>query len=300
MSSWENGTVNANELRVIGMSRSGNHAVIGWVMRQAAGRTCLLNCVQGKSNPYLTPRPVAPGDGERGYANYSDFDLESERRGVFSRKDWLVFSHEDDFLGNACAESFERRHDEFVGPSARRRDVLILRDPFNLFASRRRAGYGTVSEATAVRIWKQHAREFLRRTRWLRREPVFVSYNRWVTDPSYRRRLAEDLGLEFTDAGVDAVARCAGGSSFDGLAYDGRASRMKVFDRWAWYRDDPTFRSLFDEEVVALSEPIFGPPPALRLGNEATVRPRPTRHRRTAPAVRDGSPRGAVRGTRAR
>jgi hypothetical protein len=252
--------VNENELRVIGMSRSGNHAFIQWAMRQARGRVCFLNCVQGKCNPYLTPRPMLTGDGEGAYANYADFDLEAERRGRFSRKDWLIFSHEDDFLGNACSDTFELNHEAFVGRSEVRRDVLILRDPFNLFASRRRAGFGVVPEATAVRIWKQHAKEFVR-TRWLRHRPIFISYNRWVLDELYRRRLAGELGVNFTDAGIDSVAACAGGSSFDGTGYDGRAREMGLFRRWKAYRDDPSFLSLFDSQSVELSEQIFGRPP---------------------------------------
>lgn len=253
--------VNANELRVIGMSRSGNHAVIQWILGQARGRVCLLNCAAGKSNPFLTARPMGDGDSAGAYANYAGFDLDTERRGVFSRKEWLIYSHEDEFLGNACGDEFDRRHDEYVGATARRRDLLLLRDPFNLFASRRRAGYGTVSDRVALAIWKQHARQFLGRTHRLRHDPLAVSYNRWVSDQTYRRRLAEALGLAFTDAGIDTVAPCAGGSSFDGLAYDGRASEMKVFRRWEAERDNPSFLALFDDEVLALSEQVFGPPP---------------------------------------
>ena len=263
MTGADKGMVNANELRVIGMSRSGNHAIIQWVAAQARGRICFLNCVQGKYNPYLTPRPMAAGDGERAYVNYPEFDLDAERRGEFSEKDWLIYSHEDDFLGNACSETFELYHDGFVGPSRRRRDVLILRDPFNLFASRRRAGYGVVTEAMALRIWKQHAKEFLGRTRWLRHDPVLISYNRWVADAEYRRTLAADLAVHFTDSGIDTVTGCAGGSSFDGLGYNGRARGMKLFDRWKVYRHDESFRALFDEQVLELSQEIFGWAPAL-------------------------------------
>lgn len=278
--------VNENELRVIGMSRSGNHAIMEWMMRQAPGRVCLLNCVQGKHNPYLTLRPMVGPEGEQAYTNYGDFDLEAERQGRFSRKDWLIYSHEDEFLANACSEEFELQHDVLVGPSARRRDVLILRDPFNLFASRRRAGCGVVSEATALRIWKQHAKEFLRYTRRLRHDPVCVSYNRWVKDRSYRRSLARDLGLGSGDAGIDAVARCAGGSSFDGLRYDGRASEMRVFERWRTYEHDPSFLSLFDDVVVSLSERAFGPAAGLRLPER---QPRPPRQPPPSPAVGVGA-----------
>lgn len=55
----------------------------------------------------------------------------------------------------------EHRHDADVSRSARRLEVLILRDPLNLFASRLASGIGDVSEQTAVRVWMQHARAFI-------------------------------------------------------------------------------------------------------------------------------------------
>ena len=250
--------VNQNELRVIGMSRSGNHAIIQWIMAQAAGRVCFLNCTEGKSNPFLTARPM---DDERPYqTNIPGFDWAAEQRGEFSAKRHLIFSHEDNFLANACSAEFERRHDEFVGPSGRRFDVLILRDPFNLFASRLRNMEGQVPLRAGVRIWKQHAREFLGEGR-LRATPVLINYNRWFLERDYRRSVAQQLGLNFTDAGRRDVANCNGGSSFDGKLYHGQAHRMNVLQRWRHFEDDERFRAIFDQQMIEMSERIFGPIP---------------------------------------
>lgn len=244
--------VNRRELRVIGMSRSGNHAIINWIRNQSWGRVCFLNCAEPKTNPFESARPLEHGSGIE--ANFPEFDLENERRGLFAEKDSLIFSHEDCFLGMVTRGAFEEQHDDFVGPSDRRIDILVLRDPFNLFASRLKAGYSGVTRKTAIRIWKQHAREFLGRGAYLKGEHVFISYNRWVTDRDYRRRLAEQLNLPFTDAGFEEVAHTGRGSSFDGLRYDGRASRMKVLERWKTFADDPEYRHLFDDEMIRLSE----------------------------------------------
>ncbi|MEZ4727208.1 MAG: hypothetical protein R3E79_08760 [Caldilineaceae bacterium] len=134
----ENGLyVNQRELRIIGMSRSGNHAIIHWLLNQATGRTCFLNCVEGKTNPFVSARPLQSG-GIPYAVNYPTFNWDSERRGKFSPKDLLIHSYEDNFLGYVCHPVFEQHHDQWVGPSRQRYDVLILRDPFNLFASRLR------------------------------------------------------------------------------------------------------------------------------------------------------------------
>ena len=251
------------------MSRSGNHAVINWILAQATGRVCFLNCAEPKTNPFETARPLDCGTSV--VATDPDFDLEAERAGRLSRKDLLVFSHEDTFLGYAFGgagrNAFEAAHDRWVGLSRRRHDVLLLRDPFNLFASRRRWQYCAIPDHTAVRMWKQHARAFLAPQRHgLRHATVTISYNLWVADAAYRRAVADALGLVFTDAGLDQTARCGGGSSFDGMAYDGRARDMKVFDRWRARLDDRHWRALFTPDVLDLSEAIFGElPPAVLL-----------------------------------
>ena len=256
--------INRNELRIVGMSRSGNHAIINWIVRQITSRCCFLNCAEPRTNPFVTARPLA-GDSVY-HANYDAFDLDAERRGRFSEKDFLLHSYEDCYLGMVASDIFERNHDAFVGPSGRRVDVLILRDPYNLFASRRRASYACVSDRVAMRIWRQHAREYLGRCRYLNQEQVFVLYNRWVRDAAYRRRVAERLGLAFTDAGVDEVPAVGRGSSFDGRRYHGAAGRMPVTERWRHYADDPAYLALFDEATVALADAVFGPSPLALAG----------------------------------
>ena len=248
---------NAIEIRVVGMSRSGNHAIIDWILAQARGRTCFLNCAEPKTNPFESARPI--DDDRPGYrANYRGFDVGAERAGRFSRKDLLVHSYEDTFLGSLRHPDAVRRRDEFLGRSARRFDVLILRDPFNLFASRLASGVGEVTLGTAGRIWAQHAREFLGVRRYLGHDRMRVSYNAWASSRAYRERVAEQLGLRFDDAAAESVAVTASGSSFDGMRYDGRAHDMALFDRWRLYTDDPVYLSAITDDMVELSERIFG------------------------------------------
>lgn len=260
--------VNRNELRIIGMSRSGNHALIQWILGQLHGRYCFLNCCEGKSNPFATARPM--DDGRRCLTNLQAFDLEREQAGEHQPKDWLLFSHEDNYLRNACSRELEREHDRWLGPSQRRVDVLLLRDPFNLFASRLRQDHARIGDKVAVQMWKQHARQFLDGAKQLRHAPVLVRYNRWVADAAYRRELADALGLEFCDAAIGRVPSCAGGSSFDGLKYDGRAARMDVFGRWRHFVADARYRRCFDSQVLAMSRAIFGAMPEA----EAALTPR--------------------------
>lgn len=246
--------VNRHSLRVIGMSRSGNHAIIRWILQQAPGRTCFLNCAEGKTNPFLSARPLANGLPYE--TNDPHFDWERECRGEWSHKDLLVYSYEDSFLGYVCHPVFEANYDRWLGRTCQRMDLLIVRDPFNLFASRWRAGLSVISPATMVRIWKQHAREALGQRRYRHRPNLWIYYNRWVTDRAYRQQIAARLGLPFSDAGIDRVPDTAGGSSFDGMRYDGAARQMKVLERWKVYQHDPGYLRLFDDEVVDLAQQL--------------------------------------------
>lgn len=253
-------SVNQLEIRQTGMSRSGNHALANWIMSQAKGRVCFLNCTEPRTNPFESARPL-DDVGTVAQANYPEFDLQAERCGRLSRKDLLLFSHEDCFLGMLSRPGpFEERHDVWLGASARRVDVLLLRDPFNLFASRiiGSVGDGGGASATAIRIWKQHAREFLGLRRHLRSDRVLVNYNRWVCDRSYRREVAHALDLEFSDAGRHHVPGVGAGSSFDGRSYDGDAAAMAVLERWRWLECHAHYLRLFDAEMVDLTQGIFG------------------------------------------
>ena len=159
----------------------------------------------------------------------------------------------------AAEAALELRREKSANTHARiRRLLLILRDPYNLFASRRKGGFGVVPEETAMRIWKQHAREFQGTRRYLRLPRVLISYNRWATDSAYRREVARQLGVATGDRGVQHVPPAGNGSSFDGRRYDGRAGRMRVLSRWRHFEDDRRFAGLFDTDTRRLARQIFG------------------------------------------
>src|SRR5690606_15958101 len=62
----------------------------------------------------------------------------------------------------------------------------------------------------------------------------------------------------------------------DGLQFDGAADRMAVLDRWQHYIDEPAYLNLFDEEILQLSESIFG---ELRAADEVRRRLKPSLYR---------------------
>lgn len=261
--------INDQEIRVIGLRRSGNHAIINWIWKQHGEDVTHLNNLQVKCNPYRFL-----------YEHYPTERLKREALGNFTEKELLIYSYEDRHLEDITHPSFERKHDLYLGKSAKRYDLLILRDPFNCFASRIKMYYNkqfdkknTIMNQKSLQLWLDYAREFLGETHFLKHNKICINYNLWCSDIEYRQKLAEQLGLEFTDAEFNRVKEQGGGSSFDGLNLSGKSDQMKLTERWKQMADDPYFLQLINEpEVIKYSYKIFGEVPGtefLLKGNSA-------------------------------
>jgi hypothetical protein len=248
--------VNQKEVRVIGLKRSGNHAIINWIWKQQGQDVTHLNNVPVKINPYRFL-----------YEHYPTQKLKQQSLGNFTEKQLLSYSYEDCQLEDIVDKSFESKHDIYLGKSAKRYDVLILRDPFNCFASRIKMYINqnevdkknTLVTSKSITIWLDYAKEFLGETNFLKNNKVCINYNLWCSDIEYRQQLAKQLDLEFSDAEFDRVKGQGGGSSFDGLNLKHQGSKMKVAQRWQLMADNPYFLELVkNPEVFQYSNKIFG------------------------------------------
>jgi hypothetical protein len=260
------GPANRCELRVVALRRSGHHAVINWLLSQVEGRYVFLNDCRAGTNPFESCKRRSSRYGAP-LGQHNGLWWRQEIAGRHSKRKFLVYNYEDQSPSEVATPDVEIHRERWVGGSARRFDMLILRDPYNLLASKLRWAYGeryqpSLDSLYETRdLWKAHAKEYLGETKYLPNR-LSVSYNAWFANPAYRRALAEKLGVKWTDKGMEEVARwgpTVWGDSFDGLNYDGRATEMKVLERWKTYAGDPFFRRLVDdEELVSLSERAFG------------------------------------------
>jgi len=193
--------------------------------------------------------------------------MKKEQKGNFVKKDCLIYGYEEKDLKDVFHEYFEKKHDIWIGKSLKRYDVLILRDPFNTFASKLKRGkldhYSLTKpeeKAKLISLWKSYAKEYLGITHYLRHDKSIINYNRWFSDVDYRKNLAQKLGLKFTDKNFNKISRVGGGDAFNGLKFDGQAHKMKVLERWKHFTDHKLYRNIFkDRELVELSNKIFGP-----------------------------------------
>jgi hypothetical protein len=228
------------QLRVLGLRRSGNHAIVNWIRRQCSGPTVFLNNVRPGTDPWQSrDNPEGPPP---------------------ARPDLLIYSYEDARPKLLADRTFARRRAEYLGACDEHRSLLILRDPYNLFASRIRHHFGQAPLRffSMADLWLLHAREYLGHTRYLGSQTILVSYDRWCVDYGYRRALAETLGIPFTDTGFDEVTDYGGGSSFEGTQLTGRGSAMRVRERHVTQAGNSFYYDLFrDPRIAAYSARIF-------------------------------------------
>lgn len=243
---------------VHGMKRSGNHGIINWMLAQ--GRFLFFNNIIPIAPILRGHKPMPPPE---------DLPVWLRQQLLPEGGTWWAFLREQWALRRHTLLVSLEDHDLHIRPFRRlpkaHRHVLIVRDPYNLFASRIRKAatldnpaYPREAGAALERVvtrWKQHAREYLGLTNTLApKEGVY--FNAWFADPAYRRALSQRLGLDFSDEGFTAVSGTGGGSSFDGTAYDADNRRMNVLDRASQLTDDERrlWDALFaDDELHALA-----------------------------------------------
>jgi hypothetical protein len=238
--------VNDVEIRMFGLRRSGNHAIANWILEQAQGNSVFLNNVKLNKNPFIYR-----------YVDYPDKKLKREIWGDFSHKSCLMYSFEDVDLRAIDKKYYKEKKQWHTGRSKKQFDVLVLRDPFNMYASRLK-GLGfpdtSKSDLDILTLWCQYAAEFLDETDHLPAKKIPVSYNEWCRNKDYRKRIAESLGLQFTDKGFKKLAQK---SSFEGKSVK-NAQNLNTLSRWKHFADNPDYlNKLKRDDVIDYSQKIF-------------------------------------------
>lgn len=255
--------VNKKRICVVAPQRSGHHAIINWVMSNAQdGNAYLLNHIIPGTNPFETY--TAPG------SRLWDLNIEEELQGKHKLKDIIIYNYEERELKDIFFLDYGNKMNTWMGESEKEFYILNLRDPFNNLASKYKWMVSGLKWAPTFEmieqsknIWKSYAREFVGITSFFpESNKIFLNYNKWFSDISYRDSLAKMLLLHTSDKGLEEVAKWGPntwGDGFDNMKYDGHANKMDVLNRWRNFSEDELFKSLFkDKELLELSEKIFG------------------------------------------
>ncbi len=219
---------------VFGMRHSGLHAISEWILRSIDGNCSLFNSQRHDLDYlYLVLDNAA----------YTDLFFPFKNKGIHScqDRDAVVILYEDQLPAKIDYEHIER----VVGMADVTKPILLLRDPYNMAASRIKAGRNSELDT-----WIHHAQAFLDTT-----NIVCINFNKWFTDVSYRCDISQQLDIA-PNKHISSISPHGRGSSFDGRKYQGRAQDMDLLNRWKHiYHTHP---DIFENKTVKnLSSQIF-------------------------------------------
>ncbi len=262
---------NKKEIRIISQRRSGHHAILFWIIAQIKGPVCYINNftrIRIKKNINL--RGIKEGYGQEGYRygeywhffNMDEFSIVKEDLFSIKDKELFILNVEEENLKGLIIK-IENSKFYPKNKSEEIFNTIVLRDPYNQFASRlkwetvRTHLKGTQLTKKGIKQWISHAKEYLGITSYLDNK-ILINYNEWFSNVDYRKKISRQLGLNFKN-NISTVPKFGGGSSFDLKKFNGKGSEMKVLERWKYYRNDSRFLKLLkNKELTELSTQIFG------------------------------------------
>lgn len=242
--------------RVAGMKRSCNHGIMNWLLGLYPGRFYFHNCCGNPNAEGFLQHSSSPIRLGQHHPDY----IPVTKNG---NKQIAIVSYEDFEPSKVFPEGIEKTYGSYFGAS-RYTNVLILRDPYNMAASRLKREYSPhhwvrypISDGRhedLADLWKQYARLFIKKEEdpdWL-----CICFNRWFKDITYRQQLAAKLMQPFTDVGFRGCGTSAGRSSFE---KHGNTRRYDMENRWKHFTGHPGYRLFIkDKELKKLSQRITG------------------------------------------
>lgn len=140
-------------------------------------------------------------------------------------------------------------------------NIILIRSPHNNLASYLRIlhmgrGFRKHPFRNFAGDWIMYAREVLGETNYFD-DKIICNFDEWFSSEDYRKKLSGQLGLEYSDKGVNTVIRKVG-SSFDGMRLAEEAQKMKVLDRWEHFKDNDEYLDILrNDELIEKTKLLF-------------------------------------------
>ena len=179
----------------------------------------------------------------------------------FSVKDQLILSFENRQIDHDEYQAYLNQREIFCGESAKTVKIIVLRDIHNYLASLSAAWFSADDLIEPMMaLYKTYAQQ-AQKVRDGSSEYVFINFNRWFSAKNYRIETAKKLGFKTSGEAFKRVPTNGGGSSFDGIAFMGKADEMQVLQRWKHFQNDARYQSILqDQRLLDLSNHLFGDP----------------------------------------
>ncbi len=227
-------------LQVVGLQRSGNHAIIDWISSLFPKAVHLNNLEHdfARDPGNVTDNPAFAGADCR-IVSFEDARIKLARTGDGGFRPLLDSVVP---LDPAGLDEFDCRM------------LYVLRDPYNCWASRVKAreASGLTSPAELdyfLDSWTAMAR------RHAAEPKAFVLYNAWFKDRAYRQAVCARLGGSYSERTLGEVPLEGGGSSFNGA---GRPSLRTMAKKLDYYRS-PEFRRRLLQQPGSYARRLLAP-----------------------------------------
>ncbi len=264
-----------NEYIIIGLQRSGNHAIINWLFNQVKGNKLFLNYCRPGEDPFIT---CYNGEfitenthiiAESGWETFFNSDQHPSDELIYKERkiipkvelDYLFHSYEDCDSQQVFSKKFNFYHDTWIGKPETVKQIIILRNPLNLLASRIEAdGHlaGIHDLGMILACWKEHATHY-NDSKTMDSNQLVILYDLWFASKSYRKNILRLLNIKENCLSLGKVSKNGGGSSFDGISYENEPEKMKVLERYKKYQDHEYLKiAMQDPEIIILYEKNFG------------------------------------------
>lgn len=212
-------------VNIIGYYRSGQHAILKWLMAQCPTPT------------YDTSTNLWHNNGA-----YGQFKI--------AQPSELAFVNLEGGYGRCLTSPHPA--------------IFIVRDIKNHVASLKKhatLGHTVEPSGDLWRFWREYAEVALGEGQCNIKTPYMcILFPLWFSSETYRRATTERLGsllkwdgLVYSEGGRDYVSANGGGSSFDGMNLQGRGTEMKVLERYKSVQ-----MPKIPSHLLELNEKLFG------------------------------------------
>ena len=253
-------------INLIGLPRSGGHALISWIAGMCKNAFLIEYLI---CQPNKFPVNHIQCDGKSISEKW--YDIKKDKESAILNDvypECVIFKNE-----KAVPKNYQRygttQRKELLEIAGKKRiannevDIVFIRSPWNAFASLLEGRWRLSRKPLRFASnWVHYAREFLGITNYLP-DAVFVVYDFWVLNANYRKAVASRIGLNYSDFGMNYLI--SNKSSFDDRNFQTDATKMDVTNRWKKYIDTDRiarrnrFFKIYNSHALRLfSYEIFG------------------------------------------
>nr|WP_163503426.1 hypothetical protein [Halomonas socia] len=230
--------------KLFGLQRSGNHAIINWMIGLDQENVLFFNNVRPGGDVLDKISGISLPKGTKAYATREGGKriIQPEYLTWFNDNGGcLLLSYENYHVEKFSSSILNSSVIERFGHPGKEKNFLVLRNPFNMLPSAEKMIRRSMETKgkdekwllntlnKRLSLWKNYAFLHLHPVSITRGNFYPILFDRWVSEKKYRDTIAEELGYINKDRFLDFVSDAGKGSSFSGNEL---SQRDDVLNRW--------------------------------------------------------------------